>query len=145
MVEVFFSMFDRLGNVQGDPESWTPEVAELYGKPLYDSGNAKGTIGNDENGHRWSKSSKCTPSMIKIENYVKTLDIPAEIVWGMNDPILGLGLKAMQENFPKAPVTQTDGGHFLQEEVPAEIAEALIKVIDKVNNKDMVLIKPLQD
>lgn len=63
----------------------------------------------------------------------------------MNDPILGLGLKAMQENFPKAPVTQTDGGHFLQEEVPAEIAEALIKVIDKVNNKDMVLIKPLQD
>jgi len=51
----------------------------------------------------------------------------------------------MQENFPKAPVTQTDGGHFLQEEVPAEIAEALIKVIDKVNNKDMVLINPLQD
>ncbi|MEL0227894.1 MAG: hypothetical protein VW947_05330, partial [Gammaproteobacteria bacterium] len=67
------------------------------------------------------------------------------IVWGMNDPILGLGLKTMQENFPKASVTQTDGGHFLQEEVPAEIAEALIKVIDKVNNKDMVLINPLQD
>ena len=31
IVEVFFSMFDRLGAVQGDPESWTPEVAELYG------------------------------------------------------------------------------------------------------------------
>ena len=44
MVEVFFSMFDRLGNVQGDPESWTPEVAELYGKPLYDSGNAKAPL-----------------------------------------------------------------------------------------------------
>jgi len=39
IVEVFFSMFDRLGAVQGDPESWTPEVAELYGKPLYDNSN----------------------------------------------------------------------------------------------------------
>ena len=144
LVEVFFSMFDRLGNVQGDPETWTPEVAELYGKPLYDNGNAKAPLAmmrmvTDGPNH------PSTPSMVNIENYVKTLDIPAEIVWGMNDPILGLGLKAMQENFPKAPVTQTDGGHFLQEEVPAEIAEALIKVIDKVNNKDMVLINPLQD
>ena len=44
IVEVFFSMFDRLGAVQGDPESWTPEVAELYGKPLYDNGNAKAPL-----------------------------------------------------------------------------------------------------
>ena len=144
LVEVFFSMFDRLGNVQGDPETWTPEVAELYGKPLYDNGNAKAPLAMmrmvpDGPNH------VSADAMRKIGDYVKTLDIPAEIVWGMNDPILGLGLKAMQENFPKAPVTQTDGGHFLQEEVPAEIAEALIKVIDKVNNKDMVLINPLQD
>jgi len=144
LVEVFFSMFDRLGNVQGDPETWTPEVAELYGKPLYDNGNAKAPLAMmrmvpDGPNH------VSADAMRKIGDYVKTLDIPAEIVWGMNDPILGLGLKTMQENFPKASVTQTDGGHFLQEEVPAEIAEALIKVIDKVNNKDMVLINPLQD
>ena len=131
MVEVFFSMFDRLGNVQGDPESWTPEVAKLYGKPLYDNGNAKAPLAmmrmvTDGPSH------PSTPSMIKIENYVRTLDIPAEIVWGMNDPILGKALPNMEENFPKAPVTQTDAGHFLQEEVPAEIAEALIRVLNQV-------------
>ena len=131
IVEVFFSMFDQLGNVQGDPESWTPEVAELYGKPLFDNGNAKAPLAmmrmvTDGPSH------PSTPSMIKIENYVKTLDIPVEIVWGMSDPILGKALPRMEENFPKAPVTQTDAGHFLQEEVPDEIAEALIRVLNQV-------------
>ena len=77
-------------------------------------------------------SHPSTPSMIKIENYVKTLDIPVEIVWGMSDPILGKALSRMEENFPRAPVTQTDAGHFLQEEVPNEIAEALIRVLNQV-------------
>ena len=35
------------------------------------------------------------------------LDISAEIVWGMKDPILGYLLPVMKRNFPKAPVTET--------------------------------------
>ena len=134
IVEVFFSMFDRLGAVQGDPESWTPEVAELYGKPLYDNGNAKAPLAmmrmvTDGPSH------PSTPSMMQIENYVKTLNIPAEIVWGMNDPILGKALARMKENFPKAPVKKTNAGHFLQEEVPDEIAGAIIRVLNQVNKR----------
>ena len=134
ILEVFFSIFERLGGVQGDPESWTPEVAELYGKPLFDDGNAKAPLAmmrmvTDGPNH------PSTPAMIQIEEYVKTLDIPSEIVWGMKDPILGKALTSMQQNFPNAPVTQTDAGHFLQEEVPIEIANALIRVIDKVNKE----------
>ena len=67
-----------------------------------------------------------------IERYVQGLDIPAEIVWGVNDPILGGLLPMMKRNFPGAPVTETDGGHFLQEEVPVEIAAALLRVIDQI-------------
>ena len=53
----------------------------------------------------------------------------------MNDPILAKALPFMKQNFPKAYVTETSAGHFLQEEVPAEIADALIRVIDKVNKE----------
>jgi len=38
----------------------------------------------------------------------------------------------MKQFFPEAPVTETQGGHFLQEEVPAEIAAALLRVVDRV-------------
>ena len=133
IIEVVFSIFERLKGVQGDPNSWTPEVAELYGKPVYDSGNYKAPLAMmrmvpDGPNH------PSAPALRKIEEYVQSLEIPAEIVWGMNDPILGKGLSIMKANFPDAPVTETPAGHFLQEEVPLEIAEALKRVISKINN-----------
>ncbi len=57
----------------------------------------------------------------------------------MNDPIPAKGLPFMKRNFPDAPVTETEGGHFLQEEVPVEIAAALLRVMDQIqlsNNGD---------
>jgi haloalkane dehalogenase len=69
---------------------------------------------------------------LDVGRYIQGLDIPAEIVWGMKDPILGYLLPVMKRNFPKAPVTKTKAGHFLQEEVPAGIAAALLRVIDQV-------------
>ena len=71
--------------------------------------------------------------MRQIEAYVKGLAIPAEILWGMNDPILAKGLPLMKQNFPDAPVAETEGGHFLQEEVPVEIAAALMRVVHQVH------------
>jgi pimeloyl-ACP methyl ester carboxylesterase len=67
-----------------------------------------------------------------IAQTVAQLDIPAEIVWGMQDPILGGLLDNMRANFPNALVTETDGGHFLQEEVPGDIAAAIIRVVGAV-------------
>ena len=67
-----------------------------------------------------------------IEDYVAGLKVPAEIVWGLNDPIIGKGLGAMKSNFPDAPVTETEAGHFLQEEVPGEIALAVMRVVTEV-------------
>ena len=132
ILEVVFSIFEGLGGVQGDPSSWSEEVIEIYGRPVYESGNAKAPLAlmrmvTDGPDH------SSTPALRMIEDYVKELDIPAEIVWGMKDPILAKTLPIMKNNFPKAPVTQTSAGHFLQEEVPIEIAEALIRVIDQVS------------
>jgi haloalkane dehalogenase len=33
-------------------------------------------------------------------------------------------------------VTETDAGHFLQEEVPIEIASAILRVVDAVQDTD---------
>ena len=68
-------------------------------------------------------------AMGQIEDYVTNLDIPVEIVWGMRDPILARGLPIMMQNFPEAPVTETQAGHFLQEEVPEVIAAAVLRVV----------------
>lgn len=132
LVEVLVSIFDRLPRTQGDPDSMPAEVTALYGRPVIGSGNAKAPLAmmrmvTDGPEH------PSAPQMKIIEQYVTRLEIPVEIVWGMNDPILAKTLPLMQKNFPNAPVLETEAGHFLQEEVPAEIAAALVRVLGKVN------------
>ena len=77
-------------------------------------------------------SHPSTREMKLIEEYVQSLRIPAEIVWGIRDPILGNGLDLMKRSFPDASVTETQAGHFLQEEVYNEIAESIIRIADKI-------------
>jgi pimeloyl-ACP methyl ester carboxylesterase len=76
-----------------------------------------------------------SPALWDIERYVAGLDIPAELIWGMNDPILARGLPVMRKMFPTAPVTETEAGHFLQEEAPEVIAAAVMRVVDAVQKK----------
>ena len=133
VVEALSSVFfTRLAQVQGDPATMLPRVMDLYRRPLEDSGNAKATLAlmrmvADGPDHASS------PALRHIERYVEGLDIPVELVWGMNDPILGRGLPFMQTMFPTAPVTETEAGHFLQEEVPEIIAAALLRIVDKAH------------
>ncbi|GAB5502035.1 alpha/beta fold hydrolase [Pyruvatibacter sp.] len=131
MFERLVSIFERLHDAQGDPESIPEDVADLYGRPVLESGNAKAPLAM----MRMVPNSPDEPSseqMREIERYVQGLNIPVEIVWGMNDPILAKGLPVMKENFPDAAVTETQGGHFLQEEVPTEIAAAVLRIVDEV-------------
>ena len=123
--------FTRLAEVQGDPATMPPPVMDLYRRPLQDSGNAKATLAlmrmvADGPDHASS------PALRDIERYVERLDIPAELVWGMNDPILARGLPVMQKILPTAPVTETEAGHFLQEEVPEIIAAAVLRIVERV-------------
>ena len=133
MLEVLVSIYEALPNMQGDPGSIPPEVSELYGRPVVESGNNKAPLAL----MRMVADGPDHPSaaqMRVIEQYVKALDVPAEIVWGMNDPILGKGLDMMKTNFPNAGITETEAGHFLQEEVPEEIAGAIMRVVAQLEN-----------
>jgi len=68
------------------------------------------------------------PELRKCEEWARNFDGPAALVWGLKDPILGRALKRMRETFPQASVEETQAGHFLQEEVPDILAEAIVRV-----------------
>jgi haloalkane dehalogenase len=130
-------IFHRLADAQGDPESMNAEVTMLYERPVVESGNRKAPLAL----MRMVADSPDHPSAVQmrdIEAYVRGLDVPAEIVWGMNDPILGSALPVMESLFPDAPVTRTEAGHFLQEEVPEEIAAAIVRVVSQVRADEEV-------
>jgi haloalkane dehalogenase len=52
-------------------------------------------------------------------------------VWGDRDPVLGRVRSHIERLLPQARVTRTRGGHFLQEEVPDLIAEAIREVRER--------------
>ena len=135
VLEGFASIWSRLPDIQGDPASMPSDVIELYSRPVVGSGNEKAPLAL----MRMVPTGPDHPSaeqMREIEAYVAQLDIPAALVWGMNDPILAQGLEPMKAQFPDAPVTETEAGHFLQEEVPAEIAAAIQSVHGEIVSKD---------
>jgi haloalkane dehalogenase len=65
----------------------------------------------------------------KISAWIEAFTGPVRLVWGMKDPILGRALKSMRSLFPAAAVTETQAGHFLQEEVPDALTEAIRAVL----------------
>lgn len=124
-------IFRGLHRPQHDPASMPQEVKDLYARPVRESGNHKAPLAMmrmvpDGPDH------PSTPVMRELVAYVRSLDVPVEIVWGIHDPILGGAMPAMLENFPDARVTETPAGHFLQEEVPDVIAAAVLRVLDEV-------------
>jgi len=60
---------------------------------------------------------------------------PAAIVWGDRDPVLGKVRKRCETLLPSAEVTRTRAGHFLQEEVPDEIAAAIRSVAARLGGR----------
>lgn len=131
LFEGIVSIFDQLPSFQADPASMPADVIQLYEKPVLDSGNAKGILAMmrmsaDGPDHPSSKQYR------ELEEYYQGREFPTEIVWGMQDSILVKRLSDMKKNFPDAVVTETQGGHFLQEETPEEIATAVERVYSRI-------------
>lgn len=127
------SLFDQLPAAQNDPTTLSPDVLDLYRRPVTESDNPIGPLAV----LRMAATGPEHPTaeaLRTIDAYLAQIDVPAEIVWGVNDPILGNRLPDLVALFPDAPVTRTDSGHFLQEEVdsPEEIAAAIQRVREEV-------------
>jgi haloalkane dehalogenase len=66
------------------------------------------------------------PELRRGEAWLRAFQGPAALVWGLKDPILGHALRFHQEALPQAKVTTSNAaGHFLQEEIPEILAEAI--------------------
>ncbi len=116
-----------LHRAQGDPGSIRGEVARAYRYPLRGwSRNAAplalARMVPDSLDH------ESVPALARCQELVEGFDGPAAIVWGDRDPVLGRLRGRMEKLLPQAEVTATEAGHFLQEEVPREIAEAVRSV-----------------
>lgn len=71
------------------------------------------------------------PELDAIGQWVRSFEGPLELVWGARDPILGRALSRHQRELPHAVVTETQAGHFLQEEVPDALARAIVRVAEQ--------------
>jgi len=116
-----------LHKVQGDPSSIRGRVAKAYRYPLRGWSRRAAPIALA----RMVPNSLDHPSVAGlarckalVEEHARR-EAPAAIVWGDRDPILGRLRARTERLLPYAPVTATEAGHFLQEEVPEQIASAI--------------------
>lgn len=71
------------------------------------------------------------PALRRGQAWIEGFGGPMALVWGTADPILGRALRRHERAFPRAPVTVTEAGHFLQEQVPKALAAAIEDVLER--------------
>jgi len=72
-----------------------------------------------------------TAALIPGYDWARAFNGPAELIWGMRDPILRRALRKTTEVFRQVEVTKTDAGHFLQEEVPQSFSDAITRLTSR--------------
>lgn len=116
-----------MDRVQADRRSLDATARRAYRYPFRRLRDRAGPLGlarmvPDREGH---------PSNLVLDEtdaWARAFRGKAALVWGMHDPILGRALKRHREALPQALVVEADAGHFLQEEVPELIADAILDV-----------------
>lgn len=120
-----------LDRAQGEPASIGLREKAAYAWPLRRPWDRAAPLGlarmvPDREDH------PSVPFLDRLGRWVRAFRGPAAIVWGEKDPILGRALARHLEALPQASVVRTQAGHFLQEEVPDELARAVCSVTDAI-------------
>jgi len=72
-----------------------------------------------------SAAHRSVEPLRRAEAWVRDFRGPVALVWGTRDPLLGRALPRHRAALPRARVTTTAAGHFLQEETPQALVEAI--------------------
>jgi len=114
-----------LWTAQGDRKSIGRKETRAYTWPLRKNRRAPLELA------RMVPDSMDHPSvepLTRVAALVEAFEGPAAMVWGDRDPVLGRLKRRIHRALPQASLRETQAGHFLQEEVPVEIAEAIREV-----------------
>lgn len=116
-----------LHRTQGDPSSIGSLEARAYRYPFRRIRDRAGPLALARMvPHREGHPS--LPILDEIGQWASQWRGRSALVWGTRDPILGRALRRHREAWPQASVRELPAGHFLQEEVPREIADAIREV-----------------
>lgn len=118
---------NALWSVQGDRQSIRGAVSRAYRWPLRKLADRIGPLALARMVPDGPEHAS-VPALRRGAAWATGFEGPTALVWGTEDPVLGRALGRHERAFPNAPVTVTQAGHFLQEEVPQPIADAIADV-----------------
>jgi pimeloyl-ACP methyl ester carboxylesterase len=134
--DIVFRLFGfplkSLHRAQGDPDSISGEVARAYLWPLQRFSDRVAPLALARmvpNG----PNHPSVPALERGQEWLLGFEGPVALVWGTRDPILGRALSRHEKQLPEALVRTTDAGHFLQEEVPEVLAQAIREVAHRAS------------
>ena len=123
------SVLHRFANVPG---SFSKNVMKAYKYPLRKLKDNCGPLALA----RMVPNNMNHPSVPlekEIEEFLQKYNGPAQIVWGMNDPVMWKLRRRTSRLLPQAKVVKTEAGHFVQEETPEKVIDS-IKEIFKLHS-----------
>ena len=118
------SALHRFANVPG---SFSKDVMKAYKYPLKKFKDNCGPLALA----RMVPNNMNHPSVPlekEIEEFLQQYNGPAQIVWGMNDPVMWKLRRRTARLLPQAKVVKTKAGHFVQEETPRKVVESIKEI-----------------
>ena len=118
------SFLNRFAHVPGSFDSQTMKAYKYPFRKLKDNSGPLALARMVPN----SMQHPSVPLEQEIEAYLQSYTGPAQIVWGMNDPVMWKLRRRTSRLLPQAKIVKTQAGHFVQEETPQEVIEAINEV-----------------
>jgi haloalkane dehalogenase len=118
---------------QGDRSSIRGDVARAYRWPLAKRAQRAAPLALARMVPDDPEKHPSVPQLRETDALFRSLEAPIRIVWGTRDPVLGRVINHLERLRPDAVIERTGAGHFLQEEVPEELARAVLDVVDRAS------------
>ncbi len=129
---VFAFPLKSLHRAQGDPDSIRGVVARAYLWPLRRISDRVAPLALARMAPN-APNHPSVPALERGQEWLLGFRGPTALVWGTRDPILGRALSRHEKQLPEAIVRTTEAGHFLQEEVPEVLAQAIREVAHRAS------------